>query len=77
MIHRQSNHDYTHLSICNYETYQNEQPTERTTERTTKDQSKANRKPQLKNDKNVNNGKNVNRRREKFELEVLQTNLTF
>lgn len=77
MIHRDSNHNYTHLSICNYDTYQNEQPTEGTTEGTTKHQSTTNRRTQLKNVKNVNNDKNVNTRREKFELEVLQYKETY
>jgi len=74
MIVRVSNHNYTHLSICKYETYQTSAHSDSTTDSTTKSKSKANRKTQLKdvkNDKNDKNDKVLVSKKIKFEKEVM------
>jgi DNA replication protein DnaD len=58
MIERKSNHNYTHLSICNYDTYQHIGTTEGTTEGQLKDYRRTTEGLQLKNVKNVKNVKN-------------------
>ena len=57
MIERKSNHSYTHLSVCNYDTYQHSRTTEGTTEGQLKDNRRTTEGPQLKNVKNVKNEK--------------------
>ena len=60
MINRNSNHNYTQLTICNYDTYQAQGTTEGTTEGTSKGQLKDNQRTQLKNVKNLKNVKELN-----------------
>ena len=60
MINRNSNHNYTQLTICNYDTYQDQGTTEGTTEGTSKGQLKDNQRTLLKNVKNLKNEKELN-----------------
>ena len=70
MIRTHSNTNYTHLSICNYDTYQDKGHSEDTTQGT----AKAQPRQQLKN---VKNEKNVKNRYKKFEEEVLVYKKTY
>ena len=48
MIERKSNHNYTHLSVCNYDPYQDSRTTEGTTEGQLKDNRRTTEGGQLK-----------------------------
>ena len=75
MINRKSTHHYTQLSICNYDTYQDQAHTSGTTKRTPTGQPKDNQKTQLKNgknEKNVKNEKELESRQTKFENSVME-----
>jgi len=60
MIDRKSDTLYTHLSICNYDTYQDKGTTEGTTKGQQKGQLKDRRRDTTKELKNVKNEKNIN-----------------
>ena len=66
MIRTDSNTNYTHLSICNYDTYQAFVHTEGTVVDTTEGTPKAHSRQQLKNVKNEKNVKNIENRKQKF-----------
>ena len=72
MVNRNSNHNYTQLTICNYDTYQDQRTTEGTTKGTSKGQLKDNRRTQLKNVNNVNNEKELESRQTNFENSVME-----
>ena len=66
MVRTDSNTNYTHLSICNYDTYQAFVHTEGTVVDTTQGTPKAHSRQQLKNVKNEKNVKNIENRKQKF-----------
>ena len=73
MVVRKSDTQYTHLSICNYDTYQDKGTTEGTTEGQQKDSRRTAEGTQLKNVKNVKNEKKNTRL---VQLDEIRSNLT-